>query len=422
MSRIVPFEALQIKRFKAAEHPRRSWEKEVAVSGSSIGVAVIGAGMAGRSHAAGYRSASTLYGEGLPEIRLAAIADVNPAFAADTTRRYGYERAEGGWEAVAAADDVDVVSVVVANPLHRQIVEGLLDAGKHVLCEKPMAPTVEDAEAMVAAAKASGRETGIGFVFRRSPAIGAIREQLAAGAMGRPLHFNGHYWCDYGVDPRGPMSWRYKGGPGSGALSDIGSHLVDLAEFVCGPIRSVRGTVLSTFVTERALPAGAAVGHAAAELSDVTEPVENEDLVTFTATFESGATGTLSASRAAYGLANSLGFELFTSSGAATFDLARAGEFGFIDGAPAGPTQGFRQVLVGPAHPYLTGGLPMDFPGVGYGQNDLFTFQARAFLEQVAGVEGLPRLASFSEGLHNIRLLNAIVASAKAGGADVTVD
>jgi predicted dehydrogenase len=392
------------------------------MSDSSIGVAVIGAGMAGRAHAAGYRSASTVYGEGLPEIRLAAIADVNPAFAADTARRFGYERAEGSWEAVAAADDVDVVSVVVANPLHRRIVEGLLAAGKHVLCEKPMAPTVEDAEAMVAAAGASDRETGIGFVFRRSPAIGAIREQLASDAMGRPLHFNGHYWCDYGVDPRGPMSWRYKGGPGSGALSDIGSHLIDLAEFVCGPIQSVRGAVLSTFVTERALPLGAAVGHAAAEVSDVTEPVENEDLVTFTATFESGATGTLSASRAAFGLANSLGFELFTSSGAATFDLARAGEFGFIDGAPAGPTQGFRQVLVGPGHPYLTGGIPMDFPGVGYGQNDLFTFQARAFLEQVAGLEGLPRLASFSEGLHNIRLLDAVVASAKAGGADVTID
>jgi predicted dehydrogenase len=392
------------------------------MSDSSIGVAVIGAGMAGRAHAAGYRSASTVYGEGLPEIRLAAIADVNLAFAADTARRFGYERAEGGWEAVAAAADVDVVSVVVANPLHRRIVEGLLAAGKHVLCEKPMAPTVEDAEAMVAAAGASDRETGIGFVFRRSPAIGAIREQLASDAMGRPLHFNGHYWCDYGVDPRGPMSWRYKGGPGSGALSDIGSHLIDLAEFVCGPIQSVRGAVLSTFVTERALPLGAAVGHAAAEVSDVTEPVENEDLVTFTATFESGATGTLSASRAAFGLANSLGFELFTSSGAATFDLARAGEFGFIDGTPAGPTQGFRQVLVGPGHPYLTGGIPMDFPGVGYGQNDLFTFQARAFLEQVAGLEGLPRLASFSEGLHNIRLLDAVVASANAGGADVTID
>jgi predicted dehydrogenase len=392
------------------------------VTGSSIGVAVIGAGMAGRAHAAGYRTASALYDEGLPDVRLVAIADVNPAFAADTARRFGYQRAEGGWEAVAAADDVDVVSVVVANPLHRPIVEGLLAAGKHVLCEKPMAPTAEDAEAMVGAAEASGRETGVGFVFRRSPAIAAIRDQLASGAIGRPLHFNGHYWCDYGVDPRAPMSWRYKGGPGSGALSDIGSHLIDLAEFVCGPIRSVRGAALPTVVAERALPLGAAVGHAAAELSDKTEPVENEDLVSFTASFASGATGTLSASRVAYGLPNSLGFEVFTSQGAATFDLARAGEFGFIDPTPPGPTQGYRQVLVGPAHPYLTGGMPMDFPGVGHGQNDLFSFQARAFLEQVAGLDRLPRVASFAEGLHNIRLLDAVAASAKNGGAEVVID
>ena len=183
---------------------------------SSIGVAVIGAGMAGRAHAAGYRSASTVYGEGLPEIRLAAIADVNPAFAADTARRFGFERAEGGWEAVAAADDVDVVSVVVANPLHRQIVEGLLDAGKHVLCEKPMAPTVEDAEAMVAAAKASGRETGIGFVFRRSPAIGAIREQLASGAIGPAPALQRPLLVRLRGRPAGPDELALQGRPGVG--------------------------------------------------------------------------------------------------------------------------------------------------------------------------------------------------------------
>jgi predicted dehydrogenase len=394
----------------------------VKVTRSSIGVAVIGAGMAGRAHAAGYRSAATLYDAGLPEVRLVAIADVNPVFATDTAQRFGYQRVEPGWEAIAAAPDIDVVSVVVANPLHRQLVEGLLAAGKHVLCEKPMAPSVEDAQAMVAAARASGREAAVGFTFRRSPAIAAIRGQVEGGGIGRPLHFNGHYWCDYGCDPGGPMSWRYKGGPGSGALSDIGSHLLDLAEFVCGPIQSVRGAVLSTFITERALPLGSAVGHAAAAVSDQREPVENEDLVTFTATFGSGATGTLSASRIAYGLANSLGFELFTEAGAATFDLARAGEFGFVDGSAAGVTQGYRQVLVGPAHPYLTKGLPMDFPGVGYGQNDLFVFQARAFLEQVAGLERLPRCASFSEGLRNVRLLDAVVASAKSGGGEVVVD
>jgi predicted dehydrogenase len=391
------------------------------VTSASIGVAVVGAGMAGRAHAAGYRSATTLYDADLPEVRLVAVADVNAAFAADTARRFGYQRAEPGWEAVAAAADVDVVSVVVANPLHRRIVEGLLAAGKHVLCEKPMAPSVEDATAMVAAAKASGRQAAIGFTFRRSPAIAAIRDQVLGRGIGRPLHFNGHYWCDYGCDPRAPMSWRYKGGPGSGALSDIGSHLLDLAEFVCGPVRSVRGAVLSTVVAERPLPLGTAVGHAAVEVGEEREPVENEDLVTLTATFASGATGTLSASRVAYGLANALGFELFAETGAVTFDLKRAGEFGFVDGTADGVTQGYRQVLVGPAHPYLTGGLPMDFPGVGYGQNDLFAFQARAFLEQVAGIERLPPCPSFEEGLRNVRLLEAVVASAKAVGGEVEV-
>jgi predicted dehydrogenase len=360
------------------------------MSQDSLGVAVIGAGMAGRAHLAGYRSATTTYATELPEVRLVAVADLDPHLASDGARRFGYERAETDWRAVAAAPDVDVVSVVVANHLHREIAETLLGAGKHVLCEKPMAPTIEDAEAMVSAAESSGLQAGVGFTFRRSPAIAAVREQVDEGTIGRPLHFNGHYWCDYGSSPDAPMSWRYKGGRGSGALADIGSHIVDVAEFLCGPVHAVRGAVLSTFVPERALPAGVVVGHAAAELTDMREPVENEDLVTFTSTFASGATGTFSASRAAYGLPNALGFELFTSGGAAMYDLARPGEFGFVDGTPAPATQGYRQVVVEPAHPYLAGGLPMDFPSVNYGQNDLFTFQARAFLEQVAGLERLP--------------------------------
>jgi predicted dehydrogenase len=388
---------------------------------SSIGVAVIGAGMAGRAHAAGYRGATTTYDAGLPDVRLVAIADVNADFAVDTARRFGFERAETNWQAVAEAPDIDVVSVVVANHLHREVVEGLLAAGKHVLCEKPFAPTIADAEAMVEAAAASDRQTAVGFTFRRSPAINAINEQLQAGTIGRALHFNGHYWTEYGCDPDAPMSWRYKGGPGTGALADIGSHLVDLAEFVCGPIESVRGARLATYITDRALPLGAAVGHAAAALSDVREPVENEDLVTFTASFASGATATLSASRAAHGHPNSLGFELFAERGAASFDLARAGEFRFFDTTTSGATDGYRQVLVGPVHPYLTKGLPMDFPGVNYGQNDLFVFQARAFLEQVAGLDRLPPCPSFEHGLRNLRILQAVVASSQAGGAEVKV-
>ena len=157
----------------------------------SFGVAGFGAGMAGRSLAAGYRTAPTLYGPGLPEVRLVAVADANEALAAETARRYGYQRSESSWQAVAAADDIDVVSVVLANPLHREVVEGLLAAGKHVLCEKPLAPTIEDAEAMVAAAAAAaaaGVQAAVGFTFRRSPAIAAVRGLVLSGSIGSPDH------------------------------------------------------------------------------------------------------------------------------------------------------------------------------------------------------------------------------------------
>ena len=392
------------------------------MSKSSIGVAVIGAGMAGRAHASGYRSAPAVFDTGLPEVRLVAIADAHEPFAVDTARRYGYERAETSWEAIAEAGDIDAVSVVVANALHREIVEALLDAGKHVLCEKPLAPSVADGQAMVDRAEKSDRIAAVGFTFRWSPAINAVRQQVTEGVLGPAVHFNGHYWCDYGFDPQAPMSWRYLGGPGSGALADIGTHLVDVGEFLCGPVAGVRGTVLSTVIPDRPVPLGTAVGHAAGvPVSDVREPVENEDIATFTATFASGATGTFSVSRIAYGLANALGFEVFCRGGAAAFDLARVAEFTIADRAPASEVNGYRQVLVGPAHPYITRGIPMDFPSVGHGQNDFFTFQARAFLDEIAGLDGLPRCPRLAEGLHNLRVLDAVASSARRDGQAVAI-
>lgn len=387
-----------------------------------IGVAVIGAGMVGRAHAAGYRSASTVFGPGLPPVDLVTIADLNGEFAKETARRFGYEKFETDWTRILQDDRIHVVSVAVANSLHRELSEALLAAGKHVLCEKPLAPTTADAKAMVEAAKkASALQAGTGFTFRRSPAIGAIKNELANGNLGKPFFFNGHYWCDYAADPSRPMSWRYKGELGSGALADIGSHVVDLAEFMFGAISSVSGAVLTTFTKERALPVGAAVGHAATELSDQIEPVENEDLVTFIAKFANGATGTFSSSRAAHGLANGLGFEIHTEKGAATFDLGRMGEFGYYDSTSPHQTSGYRQAFIGPDHPYIAGGMAMDFPTVNYGQNDLFVWQARGFLEQVAGLNQTPKVASFDEGLRNLIILDAIVESAKNGGAEVLI-
>jgi predicted dehydrogenase len=363
-----------------------------------------------------------VYGPGLPPVRLVAIADLDERFATDAARRYGYERAETDWRAVAADRAIDAVSVVVANAQHREIVVELLAAGKHVLCEKPLAPTIEDAETMLAAAEATPQVAAVGFQYRRSPAIDAVRRELERGTLGRVRHLNARFWCDYASDPDRPMSWRYKGAPGSGALADLGSHILDLGETLCGPIRSVRGALLSTFVWDRPMPLTAAVGHAATAVGEDRDSVENEDLVAFSATFADGATGTFSASRVAHGLPASMGFELFAEDGAATFDLARPGEFGFIDRSDRDATAGFRRVLVGPEHPYVAGGLPMDFPGVSHGLNDLFVFQARAFLEQVAGIDGLLACPTFADGLRNLRIMAAIVASARSGGAEMAVD
>jgi predicted dehydrogenase len=382
------------------------------MSGQSVGVAVIGAGMVGRAHANAYRNAATVFDADVAAPRLVAIADVHEPFAVDAARRYGFARAETDWRAVVEAPDVDAVTVAVANDLHREIVVAALAAGKHVLCEKPLAPGVEDGQAMVDAAAAANRVDAVGFTFRRSPALNAIREEVVSGRLGRVRHVVGNYWCDYGYDPQRPMSWRYRGGPGSGVLADIGSHTVDLAEFFCGPTTGVQGTTMTTLVRERPKPIGVAVGHAGGvRLSDERVPVENEDVCTFTASYADHAVGTFSLSRVAYGHANSLRLDLFCENGTASFDLTRPGEFTIADGTPPEPVNGVRTVFVGPWHPYVARGLPMDFPTVGHGQNDFFVYQARAFLDQIAGRATLPPCPDMAHGLHNLRVLEAVVAA-----------
>lgn len=382
----------------------------------SVGVAVIGAGMAGRAHAAGYRSASTVFDADGPQARLVSVVDTNAALAEDARQRYGFARADSDWRALAEADDVDAVSVVVANHLHREIIEGLLAAGKHVLCEKPLAPSLADARAMAAAADRATTVAAVGYTYRRSPAMSAIRDHVHNGQLGQLIHFNGHAWYDYALDPLTPMSWRYKGGPGTGAIADVGSHLVDTAEYVCGPVVEVSGSVLSTVIERRPVPAGVTLGHERAELTDEFEPVENEDLASFTARFENGAVGTFSVSRVAHGLPNGLAFEVFGSAGSAAFDLQRAGEF-----LVSGNGVGQQRVFVGPEHPYLRRGVPMDAPGVGYGTGDLFVYQARAFLDQIVGLDSLPPCPSFHDAVRGQEVLDAVVESARGGGVAVKV-
>ena len=392
------------------------------MSGQQISVAVIGAGMAGRSHAAGYRQANTVFGRGLPPIRLAAIADANTALGEDAADRYGFEKAVSSWEAVAEDPSIDAVSIVVGNALHRPIAEALVVGGKHGLCEKPLAGSMEDARAMAALEKDANVVTAVGYTYRRSPAITTIRDHVRNGELGGLSMFQGRYWCDYACDPQGPFSWRYQGGFGTGALGDIGAHVVDIGEYLCGPIESVSGAELSIQVTRRPLPLGAVVGHEAAPVSEEMREVENEDTALFSARFASGLAASFSVSRTAFGMPNGLGFDVYGLSGRASFDFHRPAEYLLDDAQPRAGTGGPRQLIVGPQMPYFRGGYPMQAPGVGGGNAEMFTYQCRAFLDQIAGTpDPVPANASFADGLRTMEIIQAVVQSSQAGGASMPV-
>lgn len=399
----------------------------MAQSLESLGVAVIGAGMAGKAHANAYRAAPAVYASTLPSIDLVTIADVNEPLAEASAKRFGYNRYDTDWQSVVAADDVDVISIVVANSLHRPILEAALAAGKHVLCEKPAADTLDDALTMAAAGR-QAREEGLvsstGFLYRRSPGLAAIRQYVRGGLLGKVYHFSGRYWCDYGCNPQVPMSWRYQGPMGSGALGDIGSHLGYISEFLSGRMRSVRGGRFAQVIHERPLPLEAVVGHAEVKVSDETEPVTNDDYAAFSAEYEGGASGVLEVSRVAAGHPNGLEVEVYCENGSARWSQLRPDEIDLYLHTGEPGTRGFRRVHLGGEHPYIRGGLPMDVAGVGMGQSDYFVWQARAFLEEVAGVpesESLPRCATLDEGAHAVAIQEAVVASASADGAAVTV-
>ena len=389
----------------------------------TIGIAVIGAGMAGKAHAAAYRVAPTLYESTLPDLRYVSTGDMNAEVGRAAARRYGYERSDTDWRAIADDPDIQVVSVVIANSLHLEVVRGLIEAGKHVLCEKPLSDTLASARKMADLAREASSVVRIGLTCRRQPGVAAIRDWIRDGTLGRVLHFSGRYWCDYGCNPMAPMSWRYKGPMGSGALADLGSHLTYLSEFLCGGITAVSGGAFATAIKERPVPLGAVVGHGLAAVSDRKETVENDDYAAFTAFF--GETrGSLEVSRVAAGYPNGLDFEVFCENGAASFhqDTPSQVRLYLNDDHPG--RNGYRTVNLGADHPYVAGGMPIDVSGVGFGQNEGFACQARAFLEEVAGIpeeESLPRNASFDEGVHNMEILAAVAQSAAGNGRQVNL-
>ena len=397
------------------------------MSTKPLSVAVIGAGMAGRTHANAWRQAGTVYDLGLPPVRLATSPAAHPPFPAPAAARYGYDTAGGDGRAVAEDDSIAIVSIVVGNALHREIAEAMAAAGKHVLCEKPLAGTLEDAKAMAELeAQHPDLVLATGYTFRRNAGIAMLAKLAREGALGEVSHLDARYWCDYGADPNVPMAWRYKGPMGSGALGDVGSHLVDSAELIMGPVVEVSGAQLVRTIAERPVASGAVAGGrgVTAAADAPKEEVENDDVATFTARFASGAAGTFSVSRVAHGLPNYKNLAVLGTGGTATWSLDRTGEIQLADASSPAGLGGLRQVLVNPEFPYFANGSSMAFGGVGLNQIEQFTYQAHAFLQQVAGIEdgALPRCASFADGYRQMRILGAVAESAERGGAAIQVD
>jgi predicted dehydrogenase len=383
-------------------------------------VAVIGAGMAGRAHAAGYRYLQATYGDAIPAVQPVAVADKDPRLAADLASRFGFERVETSWEPIAEAGDIDAVSVVLPNSEHWPVVEALLARGKAVLCEKPLARTAPEAMAMESAADASGAVAQVAFTHRFSPAVAAVRDLIDAGRIGQPHQLISRYLSDHGRDPEIPFSWRHDLDlAGGGSLVDIGAHNLDVARFLCGDVVAIRGAALRTRIRQRHLALGTTKGHERTALSEETREVTNDDEATFIAEFASGCIGTFVTSRIATGFKNSSGFVLIGSAGSAQFDWERVAEFSFAAGDADPAVEGFTRVLVGPQHPYLAEGLVMPVAGVGFGLADAFIFQAADFV--MAAAAGTPsRLgAGFADGVANALVMDAVKRSAAAGGAEV---
>jgi predicted dehydrogenase len=383
-------------------------------------VALMGAGMVGRAHAHAFAALRAYFHPAPAVVELALVADPNAALAREAQERFGFARVATSWEEVVEAADVDAACVALPNHQHRGAVEALLGRGKHVLCEKPLAPTAGDAWVMLQAARRAGVVHGVGFSQRRAPAVAAVQRAVARGDLGEPRHFSGRYFTDYAASPETPFTWRYQRDlAGAGALADIGSHVIDLARFLLGEIESVEGAVLETFVKERPVTAGPVIGHDRGAATGEMRPVENDDVAAFTARFRNGAVGDFRFSRIAAGYRNSPAFELVGSRGAAAVDLERPGELRFFDATREDDLSGFRRIVTGPRHPYFGQITSIPVAGVGHGYTETYLAQAYDFVRAVAGEDGEFR-PDFGDG-YAAGLVDEAVQTAAAQGRRVTI-
>ena len=379
---------------------------------------MVGYAFMGAAHSHAWRTAPRFFDLPLaPE--LAAVAGRNPEGVRAAAAKYGWDSVETDWRALIERDDIDLIDICTPGDTHAEIAIAALEAGKHVLCEKPLANSVAEAERMTAAADAAagrGVYSMCGFSYRRTPALALAKRMVAAGRLGQIRHVRAQYLQDWLSDADAPLTWRLdKTKSGSGALGDIGAHSIDAAQWITG--RNITGVsaLMETFVTERPL-AGDLVGlggHGAAGAE--RGPVTVDDAALFTARFAgtpddgpaSGPIGIFEATRFALGRKNAMRLELNGTLGSLAFDFEDMNTLSVYDAAD-GPDSGFRKILVTePEHPYTGNWWPT---GHGLGYEHVFTHQAVDLIHAIA--ENRPPSPSFADALQVQKVLAAIETSA----------
>lgn len=379
-------------------------------------VALVGTGFMGRVHSIAYAILPSFY-PGLPPVRRGVVVDVTEALARKGAHQFGYDEWSLDWRSAIDRPDIDIVDIVTPNDSHRPIAEFALDHGKHVLCEKPLAVTVEDARLMAEKARCANTVSMVVFNYRRCSAVLEAKRLIDEGRIGRILNFRGLYLQDWAMPEDTPWSWRFGAAQsGSGALGDIGSHALDIAHYLVGEIDSVAAAA-ETFVKARPRPGEASSAPASAAASDAPNaspemaPVDVDDCTIALLRFSNGALGTLEASRFAYGRKNFLSFEISGSKGALAFNWERSNELQFYSAEDRGDVQGFRTIITGPAQP--NGELFWPIPGIGTAYIETQVAQVGDFVRAIAG--GSRNSSGFDHGYRIQQMMEGVLAASRTG-------
>lgn len=363
----------------------------------TIGIGLIGTGYMGKCHALAWNAVRPVFGD-CARPRLVHLAEVNAALAAQRAFEFGFLRSTGNWRDLIADPEVEVASVTSPNAFHAEMAIAALEAGKHVWCEKPMSPSLEDAARMCDAARASGKIAMLGYNYIQSPAIRQISTLLERGAIGTVNHLRVEMDEDFMADPEALFSWRSEASSGYGALDDFAVHPLSLITTLFGPIEAV--------ITDMAKP----YPHRALEVGGRRE-VKTFDVANVLLRFSGGVSGILMANRSAWGRKGRISLQIFGSKGSILFDQERMNEFQ-IYLADDSPTElGFRTVLAGPQHKPYDRFIPAAGHGLGF--NDLKIIECHELLTAIAGLPA--RIITFDAGYEIEKAVHAMARSFAEG-------